>query len=304
VTELMNTDQQESWLEYKKIRMQTGKLPENPVAAYGGTSGSYSEDAAIGCFGKSGERIACREFEDVFKSVLAGTADCGVIPVENSTTGAVRDIAELLLRYSCSICGETEVNVHHCLLGIPGAALSDISRVTSHEQSLYQCREYLDNHPDWTLVPCVNNAYAARDTAERGELSQAAIASRRAGEIYGLNILADGINTSGVNATRFLIISQGTATADENCPRKVSLSFGIRHCPGALYRVLGIFERHGLNLCRIESRPSGKSNWEYIFFVDFSGTFPDSVLDKAVEELILETTGFRFLGCYPERTES
>ena len=301
MNKLMNAGQLESWLEYMKVRERLQELPEEPVVAYAGTSGSFTEDAAINSFGPDSQRVACRQFEDVFKSVLAGTADCGVIPVENSTTGAVRDISELLLEYGCTISGETEVGVCHCLLGVPGGGIGRIRKVVSHEQSLFQCAEYLDGHPDWELVPCVNNALAARDTAKAEDPECAAIASRRAGEIYGLEILEEGINTSGVNATRFLIVTQGTVPSDESAPRKVSLSFGTPHVPGALYKILGIFESRELNLCRIESRPSGRKNWEYLFFVDFTGIFSDELLDSLVRELILNTTELTFLGCYPER---
>lgn len=300
---LLDDSQRESLRRYQTYRKKQENLPDHPVIAYGGTTGAYSEDAVIRLFGESAIRVSCREFEDVFKSVVSGSADCGVLPVENSTTGAVRDVSELILQYGCRIAGETEVQVRHCLMGCEDATIDSIESVRSHQQSLYQSEEFLKHHPDWEQVPMANNAFAARKVREMDDPTVAAIASARCAKVYGLKVLARDINTSGHNATRFLLIARNAPFADESLARKVSLSFGVPHVPGALYRVLGIFEKYHLNLCRIESRPSGKSNWEYFFFTDFSGIFSDETLDAAVYELIENTIDFRFMGCYPERIE-
>lgn len=301
---LLDDNQRESLRRYQTYRKKQENLPEHPVIAYGGTAGAYSEDAVINLFGENSIRLSCREFEDVFRNVVSGSADCGVLPVENSTTGAVRDVSELILQYGCRIAGETEVQVRHCLMGCESATIDSIRSVRSHQQSLYQSEEFLKHHPAWEKTPMANNAFAARMVRDLNDPGVAAIASARCAKIYGLKILEYDINTSGHNATRFLLVARNAPFADEKIARKVSLSFGVPHVPGALYRVLGIFEKHRLNLCRIESRPSGKSNWEYFFFTDFSGVFSDETLDETVRELVEKTIDFRFLGCYPDRIDA
>lgn len=289
-------EQQEAWrryLEYRECR--TLPVKQNPVVAYGGAPGSYSEDAAIRYFGESAPRVACREFEDIFKSVLAGGADYGVIPIENSTTGSVNDLYDLLLAYDCMIVGETQVTVSHCLMGVAGADLSTIREVYSHPQSLAQSAAYLQEH-SWKLVPFTNNALAAGFVAESGNTAFAAVASERAAALNGLTVLARGLNSMSTNATRFLVIADHLEQGEERT--KLSVSFAVTHEHGALLRVLSVFDSYALNLCRIESRPSLENRWEYNFFVDFEGSLTDAHLDDAVHDVIASTKDFRFLGSY------
>lgn len=289
-------EQFESWQRYKNAKRKLKKPVRNPVVAYGGTSGSYSEDASIAFFGEDSIRVACRQFEDVFKSIAGGQADYGVLPIENSTTGSVKDIYEMLLKYDCYIVGETQVRVDHCLMGVPGATLEDITDIYSHEQSLMQCSLFLEAHPQWQQHSYVNNALAAEYVSNTGQKNLAAIASRRAASVHNLEVLEEHINFLDINTTRFIIIANHPEETEDS--NKISVSFAVKHKPGALVRVLNIFDQHQLNLCKIESRPNHIRNWEYNFFVDIEGRLNDVGLDETIHEVIAETAQFRFLGSY------
>lgn len=274
------------------------------MVAFSGTAGAYTEDAAIRLYGEESQRVPCRVFEDVFKSVLSGSADVGVVPVENSTTGTVKDVADLLLKYDLQIGGEAEVPVRHCLLTLPGVREEEIDEVLAHPQSLMQSDVFLAERPGWRQTPMLNNAFAARAVRARGERRLAAIASERCGKIYGLDPLYEGINSSGINATRFFAVMRDADRTDEKETRKCSVSFLLPHEPGALYHILGVFNDYQINMTRIESRPSGEANWEYRFFVDFQGVFTEEKLDEVIKNLISRTSDFQFLGCYPVREEA
>lgn len=300
--ETFDQKQFENWKKYLNAKQSVRDPVKNPVVAYGGTAGSYSEDAAIAYFGKEALRVACRRFEDVFKSVAAGTADYGVIPIENSTTGSVKDVLDTMLHFGLFIVGEVQVRVDHCLLGLPGTDSSEITDIYSHEQSLSQCAVYLEAHPGWELHPYVNNALAAEYVAAQGEKKNGAIASARAGALHGLEVLEGHINFLDINTTRFIVIADHMETGPAH--DKLSFSFSVRHKPGALVRVLNIFDVFDLNLCRIESRPNRVENWQYVFFVDIEGSISSAGLDAAVHRVIRETTDFRFLGNYRADTSA
>lgn len=289
-------DQFESWKKYIQSKENIKEVVKKPIVAYGGTAGSYSEDATIDFFGPDTVRIACRNFEDIFKSITGGQADYGVVPIENSTTGSVKDIFELLYKYNCYIIGETQVRVDHCLMGTEESSIEDITDIYSHEQSLMQCSEFLETFPDWELHSYDNNALAAKFVKEKQDKHLAAIASKRAAKIHGLKVLEEHINFLDINTTRFIVIADHLE--NQKNMNKISLSFSVGHKPGALVRVLNIFDKHHLNLCKIESRPNRKKNWEYNFFIDIEGNISDEILNETIKEVIAESTDFRFLGSY------
>jgi len=259
--------------------------------AYQGIEGSYGSEAARMFFGTDAALLPQETFEDVFAAVTKGNCESGILPVENSITGSVVQNYDLLDAYHCYVTGELILPVDHVLLGVPGADLGDIKKVYSHEQGLLQCAEYLDTHKDWERVPYLNTAVAARLVAEQNDKANAAIASRYAGEKYGLTVLAQGISGSPNNSTRFFAVSSKKGTGEGN---KASLLFTVRHEKGSLARALVLLS--DLNLTRIESRPSPNENWEYRFYVDLEGDLAH--LDAILAGLSAYCASVRLLGVY------
>ena len=270
--------------------------PEGLTAAYSGIPGSYAEEAAHEFFGDGAKLLTADSFGGACRLLAEGKADRAVLPVENSTTGAITEVYDLLEQYGFYIVGEQYVKVSHCLLALPGASLSGIREVVSHEQGISQSAEFLAQYPGWVRRPVYNTAAAAQMVAESGSRSMAAIASRRAAECYGLSVLAAPINRKQENFTRFLIVSREADFASGS--RKFSILFTLPHGGGSLCRVLRLLEESGMNLVKIESRPMADRNWEYLFFLDFenSGGGETDELFRRVRE---QTQTFRFLGKYP-----
>lgn len=295
---VLNTEQQKSLDAYTAGISQLRDPVPDPVVAFFGTAGSYTEQAAIQFFGKAVDRVPFRLSEDVFKSISRGKADYGVLPIENSTTGSIAAVYDALAKYSCFIIGETQVKVEHCLLGLPGAAIDQITEVYSHAQGFEQSAAFLSQYPHLKCMTYFNTAVAAAHVAKTGDPHLAAIASRRAADLHGLSILKENISNANNNVTRFVIVAPAMETRpDQN---KISLVFHLPHTAGSLYQVLEIFNRHQLNLCKIESRPIVGHHWEYLFFLDFMGLIDRTGLDAVMQEVIAKTEGFHFLGCYKQ----
>lgn len=271
-----------------------------PVAAprvvYQGVPGAYSEQAAVNFFGGGVDTSGLEQFEDCFLALREGRADYAVLPIENSSTGAIRQIYDLLTQYECYMVGETTVRVEHCLMALPGASLDTITHVYSHEQGLFQCERYLNAHPDWKQVPQADTAGSAQMVADSGDMTKAAICSARAAELYGLTILARGINHNTQNTTRFVVVSPRLELrpgAD-----KISTLFVLPHEAGSLHEVLTVFAVHGLNMVKLESRPMPGRSWEYMFFLEFTGAPDDPAVGDALHELAQTTGEFRVLGWF------
>ncbi|MBC3797574.1 prephenate dehydratase [Acetobacterium tundrae] len=269
--------------------------------AYGGACGSYCEEASLSFFNDSCTLFPCKTFEDVFEALNQGKADYGVVPIENSSTGSIAVVYDLLSRYQYYIVGEEEIRVRHCLLAPKGATLESIDEVYSHPQGFSQSQEFLNTYPNWKCIPYFNTAIAAAYVAEKNEPHMAAIASKRAGEIYDLEILAENINFSQTNVTRFVIISRELKLF--NKPTCVSIAFHLPHRPGSLFEVIGIFSVFSLNLSKIESRPLANHNWEYLFFINFTGNISQSTLTTLLPIIAEKTDYFQFLGYYPQFIE-
>ncbi|MEM2233456.1 MAG: prephenate dehydratase, partial [Nitrososphaerota archaeon] len=236
--------------------------------AFQGELGSYSEEAAAKFFGQGFEPVPMRSLLSVFTAVEAGAADYGVVPIENSIEGGVGETYDLLLSSGLRVVGEVYVRVVHCLIGLEGAELSDIRRVYSHPQALAQCRAYI-TMMGFEPVSTYDTAGAVKLVKEMGDRSNAAIASERAATIYGMKVLAKGIEDYGRNYTRFLVMGREALGA----PRrpKTSVIFSVPHRAGALFRGLEPFAVREINLTKIESRPTRARPWQYYFFVDFEG---------------------------------
>ncbi len=272
-----------------------------PRVAYQGEPGAYSEQAALDFFGADAVTAGLEQFEDCFLALREGRADYAVLPIENSSTGAIRQIYDLLTQYECYVVGETAVKVEHCLMALPGAGLDSITHVYSHEQGLFQCERYLNTHPDWKQVPQADTAGSAKMVADSGDLTKAAICSARAAQLYGLDILARGINHNAHNTTRFVVVSPKLELrpgAD-----KISTLFVLPHQAGSLHEVLTVFAVHGLNMVKLESRPLPGRSWQYMFFLEFTGAPGDPAVGDALHELAQTTGEFRVLGWFPSNLE-
>ncbi|MBC5647018.1 bifunctional chorismate mutase/prephenate dehydratase [Christensenella tenuis] len=263
---------------------------------YSGIRGAYADMAQDQYFHSQAQAVSYGGFEEVFAAVEAGEVAFGVVPIENSYAGSVLQVYDLLDQYEVFIAGEQLIHIDHALLGVPGATLSDIREVYSHDQGLLQCSDFLDNYPQWRRVPYYNTAASAEYVAGAGDPSKAAIASEYAGNIYGLELLKGTVNTSGENSTRFIVIGPIKNT-DENAD-KASLSFVLEHKPGALAHILNVFSRRELNMVKLESRPLQHRNFEYRFYVDFVGFRIGAHIEKAILEIEPYCTQMKLLGIY------
>lgn len=261
-----------------------------------GVEGAYSHAAVRAFFGESADAYHVAEFEDTMKEVEAGRADYAVLPIENSTAGFIIGNYDLLVKYENYIVGEVYVPVEHMLLGLPGARLTDIRTVYSHPQGLLQCADYLNAHKEWKQVSVLNTAVAARKVMEEADQSQAAIASRTAGELYGLKELASNINDVKGNTTRFLVLAREAVY--EKTAGKLSIVFEIPHVSGSLYNILGNIMFNGVNMTMIESRPAPGKPFEYRFFVDMEGNLSDTPVKNALTGIRAEARAMRILGNY------
>ncbi|MBD5098041.1 MAG: bifunctional chorismate mutase/prephenate dehydratase [Clostridiales bacterium] len=281
------------WLDAKAAQRQPVSAPR---VVYQGVPGAYSEQAALNFFGEGANTSGLEQFEDCFLALREGRADYAVLPIENSSTGAIRQIYDLLTQYECYMVGETTVRVEHCLMALPGATLDTITHVYSHEQGLFQCERYLNAHPEWKQVPQADTAGSAQMVADSGDMTKAAICSARAAELYGLTILARGINHNTQNTTRFVVVSPRLELrpgAD-----KISTLFVLPHEAGSLHEVLTVFAVHGLNMVKLESRPLPERSWQYMFFLEFTGAPDDPAVGDALHELAQTTGEFRVLGWF------
>ena len=261
-----------------------------------GPRGTFTQAAALKHFGQSARLQLLGSIDQVFRQTMAGACDYGVVPVENSIEGAVNYTLDMLLVSDLKLCGEVELRIHQQLLS-RSEELEEIKTVYSHEQSLAQCRRWLDaNLADAQRVPVASNAEAALNAAG-GECS-AAIAGAQAGAVYGLPVLRKNIEDNPDNTTRFLVL--GRDTLPPSGRDKTSLLFAMPSRPGSLVNMLACFADHGVNMTRIESRPSRQGTWEYVFFVDILGHADEQGVARALAGLRDKAAMMKWLGSYPE----
>lgn len=276
---------------------QVDAIPTQGVkVVYQGMEGAYSHEAALAYFGEDAQIGHVRTWEDAMEAVESRDADYAVIPIENSSAGAVRDNFDLLLRHDNVIVAEICIPVDHMLLGLPGANLADICTVYSHPQALMQSCEYLNARSHWRQISVENTAVAAKKIISDQNKSQAAVASRAAGRLYGLKVLAEGINHNKNNATRFIILAKDHIYRKD--AGKVTICFELPHRSGTLYNMLGNLIYNGVNMRMIESRPIAGRNWEYRFFVDVEGNLGDTAIQNALRSVSEEAANMRILGNY------
>ena len=264
--------------------------------AYQGIKGANSYEAAQRLFPES-DLTAYKSFEDVFKAVENGECGYGVLPVENSTAGSVAAVYDLILRYRFYIVGALDMSIDYCLAGLRQSTLGDIEKVISHPQALSQCEQYISSM-GFEATACSNTAVAAKDTAREKRLNLAAVCSYKAAEEYGLKVLDNHLQDNKNNKTRFIVISK-KLYINENA-NKVSLCFSLPHVTGALFHMLQRFDALGLNLTKIESRPIPDKDFEYLFYLDFSGSVKSEGVTSLLCKLSEEIPEFSFLGNYYE----
>jgi len=270
------------------------------VVAYQGEPGAFSEEGARALF-PDGDHQPFPSIRTVFESVEVGRARWGLVPMDNSQAGSINETYDLFLRHGLHLVGETIVRVDHSLLALPGTALDEVREVISHPQAIAQCEEFL-SALDANVRAEYNTAGAAKKIAE-GELrGVAAIASRRAGELYGLEPLADRIQTYPDNSTRFGALSRDPAPLAD--PDKSSLVFGVGHVSGSLYRCLGALAERHLNLTKLESRPRPGRPWEYVFYADVDAAAAVPEMVDALEAMSEHATFTRLLGTYARATRA
>jgi prephenate dehydratase len=284
-------------------------VPAAPSVAYQGEPGAYGEEAALGYFGEQQVvPLPLPTFSAVCSAVLDGKAAAAVLPLENSLAGTVGEAVDALMRADLRVIGELLLPVRHQLLALRGVRLDEIERVASHRQALAQCEAFLSSR-SWQVVIADDTAGAARQLAEAGDRRAAVIASERAAAQYGLEILAADIQDAAGNMTRFAVVARPTdrevppaagALAAAAAGGPVSLViFETRHAPGALHRALGALAEAGVNISRIESRPTGRVRWEYRFLIGVEGNADADPLRGALAELGRRAHGVRVLGSFP-----
>lgn len=265
--------------------------------AFLGPEGTFTQQAVFKQFGHSVRALALPSIDEVFHEIESGAADFGVVPIENSTEGTVMYTLDRFLVSPLSICGEVELRIHQYLMGRM-KSLSAVKRICSHQQSLAQCREWLDEHlPDVEQVAVSSNAEAARRA--RDELHTAAIAGETAAEVYGLDVLVAKIEDRPDNTTRFLVIGARTFHTSGDDKTTVLVSVAHTDAPGALHRLLEPLATHEVSLTRIESRPSRRKKWDYVFFLDLEGHVEDAKVAQALAQLKERSSLYRVLGSYP-----
>lgn len=248
-------------------------------------------------FGPDVQSLPCRSFQDVFLAVTAGKAEAGLLPVENSQAGSINDVFDLLRQFDLAVTGEICHPVDHCLMALPGQSLSELHRVISHPQALAQVDQFL-RQLGVEVVATYDTAGSAKLIREQELTGVGAVAGAGAAERYGLEILARSIQTVPENVTRFVEVRHVPVSRQEG-PHKTMLVMAVAHQPGSLYRALGALASRGINLLKLESRPSRNKPWEYVFYLDFEGHREDKAVREALAEIGGLTSFCKVLGSFP-----
>lgn len=277
--------------------IEVGSLDtQNARVVFQGVEGAYGQAAMQHYFGEGLNSFHVRSFRDAMVAIEEGSADYAVLPIENSSAGAVIEMYDLLVEFENYIVAETVIPITHTLAGLPGARITDIEQVYSKGIALMQASRFLNEHSSWQQISVVNTAIAAKKVLEDQDKSQAAVCSAYAAEVYGLSVLADQINDEQNNYTRFIVVTNQKIFLKEAA--KISICFEVPHESGTLYRILSHFIYNDLNMTKIESRPVEGRNWEYRFFVDFEGNLAQPAVKNAIRGLREEARNLKILGNY------
>lgn len=284
----------ENICDFKKLSKLD--INKDTKVVYFGVEGSHSEQAMINYFGEDVYRYSMPAFGDVMEELKKNRADYGVLPIENSSTGGINDIYQLLGEYDNYIVDEIDLRIDQALIGLKGATLSDIKKVYSHSQGLMQCSEFLEKNPQIAQFMCESTSAGAKKVKEDGDISQAAITGLRAAKLYDLDVIKEKCNHNENNTTRFIIISAKPEYLEQ--ANRISICFEIKHKSGSLYDMLSHFIFNGLNLTKIESSPILGKSWEYRFFVDIEGNLESAKVKNALIGIKAESEYFKILGSY------
>ena len=291
---------------YTRRKMGQAKEEEAPAprrVAFQGERGAYSEAAAVALYGDDVELVPLSSFEEVFQSVQEGSCSLGVVPIENSLAGSVHRNYDLLLQHDLYIVGEVNLRIVHHLIANPGVRLEDVRRVYSHPQALAQCEMSLASVlPQVEVVPTYDTAGSVKLIKEQNLRDAAAIASRRAAELYDMQVLRSGFEDVSDNYTRFLALSRQPVVPTG--PSKTSLVFAGQNVPGSLFKMLSVFALRDIDLTKIESRPLRGKPWEYLFYLDFEGNLQEERCRRATEHLGEIATFLRVFGSYPRAAQT
>lgn len=269
---------------------------QNVRVVFQGVEGAYSQAAMKKCFPDNENNFHVTTFREAMEAIEEGAADFAVLPIENSSAGAVNEVYDLLVEFENYIVGETFLPIENTLAGLPGTTLSQIERVYSKAEALMQTSRFLEKHGDWQQISVSNTAAAAKKVLKEQDHSQAAVCSAYAAQVYGLSVLAEDINDETNNVTRFIIVTnQKIFTPDAS---KISICFELPHQSGSLYQILSHFIYNDLNMTKIESRPVEGKSWEYRFFVDFEGNLEQPGVKNAIRGLREEARNLKILGNY------
>jgi len=280
----------------KKVSLQETKDIKQGKIGFYGVPGSFTEEAMLKYFGSVEKPNDYDEFEDIFLAVKNDEIKYGILPIENSSTGAISQVYDLIYKYGFYIVGEECIKINQNLIGIKGTTLDTIKEVYSHPQPIEQSTEFLKRHSDWKLIPFHSTAVSAKLISDLKDISKVAIASNRAASIYGLDIIEANINNQSDNSTRFIIISKNLET-DQSC-NKVSVVFSLEHKAGTLYKLLRHFAENNINMMKIESRPMEKGAWKYFLYIDFEGNIKSEKVTKALKLIEQSSAYFKLIGGY------
>lgn len=278
------------------INITVKEINKNSRVGYPGVEGSFSEEALDKFFGENSKKTAYKQFEEVFQGIENGELDYGIVPIENSSTGAVSLTYDLLRKYNFYIVGEECIKIEQNLIGIEGTTLEDIKEVYSHAQGLGQSSDFLNKHSEWNLIPFHNTAISAKMVKEAGDKTKAAVASKKAAEVYGLEVIEECINNKEENFTRFVVIAKELNIVKD--ADKVSVVFSLEHEAGTLYRLLRHFAENNINMAKIESRPMNDASWRYFLYVDFEGSLSNDKVRNALKLIGANSDYFKLLGAY------
>ena len=294
-------------LQYKQL-VEAGALGRLPFigidsldkdtarVVFQGTEGAYSQAAMEHYFGKGCNSYHVHTFREAMEAIEEGAADYAVLPIENSTAGAVNEIYDLLVEFENYIVGEVIIPITHTLAGLPGTQLSELKRVYSKAEALMQTTRFLEEHSDWQQISVANTAIAAKKILDDQDRTQTAVCSAYAAKVYGLEVLEDNINDESGNCTRFIIVTNQKVFLKG--AKKISICFEVPHESGSLYHLLSHFIYNDLNMSKIESRPIEGRSWEYRFFVDFEGNLEEPGVKNALRGLREESRSLKILGNY------
>lgn len=282
-----------------EIKVERAGIDKSRKVGFPGVAGSFTQEAAIKFFGDKIERVSYEDFEDIFKALEKEEIYYGIIPIENSSTGAIVQNYDLLKKYGFYIVGEEYLKIQQHLVGLKDTTLDKIKEVYSHPQGIEQSSEFLKKHGKWKLIPFHNTSTSAKLIKDLADNTKAAIASRRAAHIYGLEIIEECINNQTDNNTRFIVISKELKVVND--ADKISVVFSLENEAGTLYRLLRYFAENNINMIKIESRPTKDTPWKYFLYVDFEGDIDSEEVLNALKLIEKNSGYFKLLGAYKKK---